>query len=45
MGIPPTSKPIAWTEIHIYRIAEGKIVEHWVEFALHQLMQQITGQA
>jgi predicted ester cyclase len=45
MGIPPTNRPIAWTEIHIYRIAEGKIVEHWVEFALHQLLQQITGQA
>jgi predicted ester cyclase len=44
MGIPPTNKRVSWTEIHIYRIAEGKIVEHWVEFALHQLLQQVSGE-
>ena len=45
MGIPPTNKRVSWTEIHIYLIAEGKIVEHWVEFSLHQLLQQVTGKA
>lgn len=41
MGTPPTGRRIRWTEIHIYRFAEGKIVEHWVEFSLLQLLQQI----
>jgi predicted ester cyclase len=45
MGIPPTNKRVTWTEIHIYQTAEGKIAEHWVEFALHQLLQQVTGKA
>jgi predicted ester cyclase len=42
MGNPPTGKVVNWTEIHIYRIAAGKIVEHWVEYALHQLFAQTT---
>src|SRR3954465_1191579 len=25
----PTGRPIAWTFIHIWRIADGMIVEHW----------------
>src|SRR5262249_55099124 len=36
MGMVPTNKRLAWTEIHIYRIAGGKIVEHWVEMSMHQ---------
>jgi steroid delta-isomerase-like uncharacterized protein len=28
-GIPPTGKAVATTGINIFRIAEGKIVEHW----------------
>jgi predicted ester cyclase len=42
MQYPATGKRINWTEIHIYRFDEkGKIVEHWVEFALLELMMQI----
>jgi predicted ester cyclase len=41
MGTAPTGRRIRWTEIHIYRFADGKIVEHWVEFSLLQLLQQI----
>lgn len=29
MGIPPTGKPIAVMGINIFRIANGKLVEHW----------------
>jgi len=43
MGIAPTKRRIDWTEIHIYRIADRQIVEHWVEFALHRILQQVTG--
>jgi lactoylglutathione lyase len=28
-GLPPTGKDIAWDFIHIWRVAEGLIVEHW----------------
>ena len=28
-GIEPTGKPAAWTFIHIWRVVEGKVVEHW----------------
>ena len=28
-GVPVTHHPVAWTYIHIWRIADGKIVEHW----------------
>jgi predicted ester cyclase len=28
-GVPPTGGPIAWDFIHIWRVAEGSIVEHW----------------
>ena len=27
MGIAPTGKPVTWTGITIYRLADGKIVE------------------
>jgi predicted ester cyclase len=37
----PTNKQVRWTEIHIYRIRDGKIAEHWVEFAMMELLKQI----
>ena len=41
MGEAPTNKQVRWTEIHIYRLRDGRIVEHWVEWAVMDLMQQI----
>jgi predicted ester cyclase len=41
MGEQPTNKQVRWTEIHIYRIRDGKIAEHWVEFAMLELLKQI----
>jgi predicted ester cyclase len=38
---PPTNKQIRWTEIHIYRIENGKIAEHWVEMSMLELLKQI----
>ena len=29
MGIAPTGKRANWTEIHIARVANGRLVEHW----------------
>jgi predicted ester cyclase len=28
-GVPVTHKPVTWTYIHIWRISNGKIAEHW----------------
>jgi predicted ester cyclase len=41
MGEKPTNRRIHWTEIHIYRVQDGKICEHWVEMAMMELLQQI----
>ena len=40
-GEKPTCKQIKWSEIHIYRMQDGKIREHWVEMAMMELLQQI----
>ena len=37
-GIPATGKTVAWTELHVFRISDGKIAEHWVEANLFGLM-------
>ena len=41
MGEQPTHREIRWTEIHIYRIRDGKIAEHWVEMSMLELLKQI----
>jgi len=41
MNEPPTNKQIRWSEIHIYRILDGKIAEHWVEMSTLELLKQI----
>ena len=28
-GIPPSGKPVEMTGVHILRIADGRIIEHW----------------
>ena len=41
MNEAPTNKPVRWSEIHIYRIREGKIAEHWVEMSMLELLKQM----
>jgi predicted ester cyclase len=41
MGEKATNKQVRWTEIHIYRIRDGQIVEHWVEMKMLELLKQI----
>jgi len=41
LGIPPTGRHAKWSFIDIHRIADGKIVEHWVETDQMRLMQQL----
>ena len=40
MGEPPTNKTVRWSEIHIYRLKDGRIAEHWAEIAMMELLQQ-----
>jgi steroid delta-isomerase-like uncharacterized protein len=40
-GIPPTGKPIAVMGINIFRIANGKVVEHWGLTDRLAVLQQI----
>jgi predicted ester cyclase len=41
MGIPPTGRKIEVGSMSVYRIANGKIVEHWGENDSMALMQQL----
>jgi len=41
MGIPPTGKRATVTGIDMFRVAGGKIAEHWGEFDMLGLMQQL----
>ncbi|MDA1128596.1 MAG: ester cyclase [Chloroflexi bacterium] len=40
-GIPATGRAVAWTEIHIYRMENGKIAELWSEIDLLGLLVQL----
>ncbi len=41
MGIPPTGKQVTMPAIVIYRIADDKIVEHWIQADTLGLLQQL----
>jgi steroid delta-isomerase-like uncharacterized protein len=41
MGIPPTGKSVAMSEIIIDRVADGQIVESWRLFDQMTMMQQL----
>lgn len=41
MGIPPTGKQVTFSVVHIDRLENGKIVEHWGQGDIRELMQQL----
>jgi steroid delta-isomerase-like uncharacterized protein len=41
MGIAPTGKPITFSMFLQHRIVDGKIVEEWVMYDLHGILQQV----
>ena len=41
LGMKATGKPATWTEIHIGRLAEGKVVEHWATIDQLGTLQQL----
>lgn len=40
-GIPATNKPVTVTAIHIHRLTNGKLVEHWEMIDLFGMLQQL----
>lgn len=40
-GVPATNTPVTWTEIHIYRLEDGKIAELWSEVDFLGLLTQL----
>jgi predicted ester cyclase len=40
-GRPASNAPCHWSEMHIYRMRNGKIAEHWAEVSMLELMTQI----
>ena len=41
MGIAPTGRPVSLPFVIIYRIADGKIADHWLAVDQMELMQQL----
>jgi predicted ester cyclase len=41
--VPPSGRLIAWTFIHIWRVADGLIVEHWACRDDMGLLEQVRG--
>ena len=40
-GIPATGRPVTITAMHLHRVADGKLTEHWEEIDLLRLMRQL----
>ena len=40
-GLAPTGKPFAMTAIEIFRVADGKLPEHWINADYLALLQQL----
>jgi predicted ester cyclase len=40
-GTEPTGRKVSWNEIHIARVRDGRVSEHWACNDLHALMIQI----
>jgi steroid delta-isomerase-like uncharacterized protein len=40
-GVPPTGRPITMKGIDFSRVADGRIAEHWAQFDILTVMQQI----
>jgi steroid delta-isomerase-like uncharacterized protein len=42
-GIAPTGRAVMWAGIRIFRIANGKIAEHWANWDDLSLLRQLQG--
>ena len=44
MGLPATGRSYEIGEIHIFRLRDGKVTEHWHEYNPGALMKQLSGE-
>jgi steroid delta-isomerase-like uncharacterized protein len=40
-GVPPSNKPLKWTEIHFLRVVDDQIIEHWTNFDQLGILRQL----
>jgi steroid delta-isomerase-like uncharacterized protein len=40
-GVPPTGRPVTMAGVDISRFVDGKVAEHWAQFDVMGVMQQI----
>lgn len=40
-GVPRSGRPVKWSELHVYRLENGKIAELWSEIDFMAMMTQI----
>ncbi len=43
MGVPPSGRRYSISEIHIFRVRDGQVSEHWHEFDRSALLSQLEG--
>jgi predicted ester cyclase len=41
MGLPPSGREYTISETHVFRVADGKVAEHWVNADMLGLMKQL----
>jgi len=41
MGLPPSGKSYSISEIHIFRVRDGKVTEHWHQYDQLGMMLQL----
>ena len=41
MGVPPTRKPVTWTETHLWKVIDAKIVEHYGNVSMFEIHKVI----
>jgi steroid delta-isomerase-like uncharacterized protein len=41
MGLPPTGKAYTISETHVFRVKDGRVVEHWRDADMLGLMRQL----
>lgn len=42
-GVGATGKRLAWTEMHFFKVGDGRIVEHWANFDQLKILMEIGG--
>lgn len=42
-GIEPTGRTIAWSSVHIFRVVEGRFVEHWAVRDDYGMVEAVAG--